>query len=189
MYRILFDIKKNSRIVEERLRSWLFRIYGSKIAGKCLFGRRVRIDNPWRISVGFRTQIEADVWIKIVTNKAKVTIGDFSFIGRGVEIDVSEEVSIGNHVLIAPGVFITDHSHNIEENKLIFSQGCKFSAVIIEDDVWLGVKSVVLPGVLIGRGAVIGAGAIVTHNVPKNAIVAGVPAKILRYRNVSANEK
>ena len=182
MHQILFDLMKNFRIFQERMRSLLIILRGGKIAGKCLFGRRVRIDNPWCISVGYRAQIESDVWIKIVTNKAKLAIGDFSFLGRGVEIDVSEEVSIGNHVLIAPGVFITDHSHNIEKDKHISSQGCNSSAVIIEDDVWLGVKSVVLPGVLIGRGAVIGAGSIVTHNVPRNAIVAGSPAKILRYR-------
>ena len=183
MYRMIFNLMKNNRIIEERLRSWLFRLYGVKITGKCQFGRRVRIDYPWCISVGLRTQIEADVWIKIVTNKARISIGDFSFLGRGVEIDVSEEVLIGNHVLIAPGVFITDHSHNIVKDKFIYSQSCKCSAVVIEDDVWLGARSVILPGIRIGHGAIIGAGAIVTHDIPMNAIFAGVPAKLLKYRN------
>ncbi len=56
-------------------------------------------------------------------------------------------------------------------------------AVTISDDVWIGRNAVVLPGVTIGRGAIVGAGAVVTHSVPDYAIVAGVPAKILRFRN------
>lgn len=54
--------------------------------------------------------------------------------------------------------------------------------IIIEDDVWIGCNSVILPGVKIGTGAIIGAGSVVTKNIPANAIVCGNPAKILKYR-------
>jgi acetyltransferase-like isoleucine patch superfamily enzyme len=119
----------------------------------------------------------------MVSDDARLDIGEFSFIGRGVEIDVSESVSIGSHVLIAPGVFITDHSHNIREGILMDSQGCSSRAVLIGDDVWLGAHSIILPGVQIGTGAVVGAGSVVTKDIPANAIVTGSPATIRRYRS------
>ena len=87
--------------------------------------------------MGKYVHLEDDVWLKIVSKDAKLTIGDFTFIGRGTEIDVSNNVFIGKHVLIAPKVFITDHSHNIKAGS-IDSQGCINRPVIIKDDVWIG---------------------------------------------------
>jgi len=65
---------------------------------------------------------------------------------------------------------------------LIDAQGCSSAPVCIGDDVWIGARAVILPGVNIGRGAVIGAGAVVTRNVAANSVVAGVPARLLRDR-------
>ena len=61
-------------------------------------------------------------------------------------------------------------------------QGSRVAKVTIGNDVWIGMRSIIMPGVKIGNGAVIGAGAIVTKNVPDYAIVGGVPAKIIKYR-------
>ena len=165
-----------------RARAALFRVRGCHIGPKGRIGPRTRIDRPWKVWIGKRSEFESEVWLKLVAEEARITIGDFAFLGRGVEIDVSESVSIGNHVLLAPGVFITDHSHNVAAGTLIDSQGRTSRAVTIEDDVWLGVRSVVLPGVRIGHGAVVGAGAVVTKDVPSGCIVAGVPARILGRR-------
>lgn len=183
MYKIIFSYLNKWRIARARLRALLFQLQGSRVEGKCLFSERVRIDRPWLVSIGRRTQLEADVWLKIVSDQAQVQIGEYTFIGRGTEIDASASVLIGSRVLIAPGVFITDHSHNTAPGQLIDAQGCTAAPVFIEDDVWLGTRCVIMAGVRIGRGAVVGAGAIVTKDVPENAIVAGVPAKILRYRS------
>jgi galactoside O-acetyltransferase len=57
------------------------------------------------------------------------------------------------------------------------AQGCESAPVVIEDDVWLGANAVVLPGIRIGKGAIVGAGAVVTHDVEAMSIVAGVPAR------------
>ncbi|PIP01432.1 MAG: galactoside O-acetyltransferase [Zetaproteobacteria bacterium CG23_combo_of_CG06-09_8_20_14_all_54_7] len=169
-------------LVFNRMRTWRYLLLGCKGLQKCLIGPRVRIDVAMQVSIGSRTQLESDVWLKLVDSKARLEIGRYGFIGRGVEIDVSEQVTIGDHVLIAPGVFITDHSHNIKAGLLIDAQGCSSAPVCIGDDVWIGARAVILPGVNIGRGAVIGAGAVVTRNVAANSVVAGVPARLLRDR-------
>jgi len=183
MRELLYQSIFIGRIFIERLRVFWFILLGGNISKKCLFGARVRIDRPMAVDIGHRTILEESVWLKLCTDEARLNIGQHSFIGRGAEIDVSDRVVIGNHVLIAPGVFITDHAHNIKVGMTIDSQGCNAASVCFGDDAWLGVGSVVLPGVNIGKGAVVGAGTVVTRDVPDNTIVAGVPARVLRIRS------
>jgi acetyltransferase-like isoleucine patch superfamily enzyme len=170
-------------IFTEKARTIIFRIQKAKIGVKTRFGKRVKIEKPWAVSIGKFVQLEDDVWLKIVRNEAKLKIGDYSFIGRGTEIDVTHNVAIGKHVLIAPRVFITDHTHKIKAGSLIDSQGCESKPVVIKDDVWIGTCSMIKEGIKIGAGAVIGSGAVVTKSVPNNAIAAGNPARIIGYRN------
>ena len=165
------------RIAAERLRAILHRLSGADIGPKCLFGPRVRFDHPRQVHIGRRAQLEADVWLKLVSPSARVSVGDYAFLGRGVEVDAAERVTLGAHVLVAPGVFITDHDHNIGPQGRIDEQGCTSRPVVIGDDVWLGVRAIILPGVTIGSGAVVGAGAVVREDVPPRTIVAGVPAR------------
>lgn len=68
-------------------------------------------------------------------------------------------------------------------------QGMRISEVVIGNDVWIGMRVIIMPGVKIGNGVVIGAGAVVTKDVPDFAIVGGVPAKIIRYRNSNEKDK
>ena len=138
----------------------------------------IGIDDP----VGTRVTLEDDVWIKLVNQQAHIDIGAFSFLGRGTELDVSRSVSIGSNVLIAPRVFITDHSHNCAPGEPNSQQGCISQPVRIGNDVWIGTGATILSGVTIGDGAVIGAGAVVRSDVPTNEIWAGVPARKIRER-------
>jgi acetyltransferase-like isoleucine patch superfamily enzyme len=170
------------RIFLGRARAIAWRAQGVRVGPRTRIDGGVRIDEPRRVSLGARVHLESDVWIKLATRDARVSIGEFTFLGRGVEIDVSGTVAIGSHVLLAPGVFITDHVHNVSAGRLIDVQGITTSPVEIGNDVWLGAGVVVLPGVSVGDGAVIGAGAVVTSDVPANAIFVGVPARLLRYR-------
>ena len=98
------------------------------------------------------------------------------------KLDNMERTSIGAHVLLAPGCFITDHNHGIALEKRIDQQDCICSPVLIDDDVWVGAHAIILPGVNIGKGAVIGAGAVVTQNVDAFSVVGGVPARMLSKR-------
>lgn len=182
LYRAIFQAHNWLRLATARLRCWSLILRGMQGGGKCLIFGRVRVDRPWRVRVGARTQIEQDVWLKLVKDDARLEIGAFCYVGRGSELDISDSISIGTRVLIAPNVFITDHEHNIHAGIPIDLQGCRSAPVVIEDNVWLGAGSIVLPGVRIGQGAVVGAGAVVTRSIPKNAVVAGVPAVIRRLR-------
>lgn len=93
---------------------------------------------------------------------------------------------IGKHVQMAPRCAFSPYDHNFDDrDRPIRQQGIRTrGGIVVEDDVWFGVGVTVLDGVTIGRGAVIGAGSVVTSNVAPYAIVAGVPARLLRYRGV-----
>src|SRR5439155_9686508 len=130
-----------------------------------------------------RSELEADVWIKVVTDDAEVKVGAQVFLGRGVELDVSRLVEIRAHALVAPGVFITDHEHRLRSRRRISTEGCEPAPVTIGEGAWLGAGAIVLPGVRIGEGAVLGAGAVATRDVPDWTIAAGVPARVLRRRD------
>jgi acetyltransferase-like isoleucine patch superfamily enzyme len=85
--------------------------------------------------------------------------------------------------LVGQFVSLIASGHGVERGELVRQQGIpKKRGIKIGDDVWLGASSVVLPGITIGNGAVIGAGAVVTKDVPENAIMVGNPARLLRYR-------
>ena len=112
----------------------------------------------------------------------RVTIGDYSGIGR--DCLVQSGTTIGKHVMMGPEVliFTQNHSHaSIEET--LDTQGFEpEEPVTIEDDVWIGARAIILPGVTIGRGSIIGAGAIVTKDVPPYSIAAGNPARVVKTR-------
>ena len=103
--------------------------------------------------------------------------------GLGINCSVHGPLTIGENVMMGPDVVILTHTHNIERTDIpMGEQGSKIADVIIGDDVWIGMRSIIMPGVKIGKGVVIGAGAVVTKDVPDYAVVGGVPAKIIKYR-------
>ena len=141
-----------------------------------------RIERPWAVRIGHRSLFEDSVYLKVVADDASLQFGSYVFVGRGVEFDVQENISVGDHSLIAPGCFITDHDHGFSPDLRIDQQPGIAKPVIIGNDVWLGANVTVVAGITIGDGAVVGAHAVVTTDVPAMAIVAGVPARVLRYR-------
>jgi len=170
-------------LVSGRLRGLVLALRGATVGRKAVFGARCRAIRPWGISIGLRASTEDDVLFKLVDDASRLVIGEYVFIGRGTEFDVMERVVVGDHVLIAPGCFITDHNHGTEPGIRIDQQSCEAKPVVIGRDVWLGTRVVVLAGVTIGDGAVVAAGSVVTKDVPPMAIVGGVPARLLKYRN------
>ncbi len=92
-------------------------------------------------------------------------------------------VTIGNNVLIAGHSMLIPSNHNYNDLTIpIMFQGSTSEGIVVEDDVWIGTGCKILDGVRLGRGSIIAAGAVVTGDVPENAIVAGVPARIIKYR-------
>lgn len=149
-------------------RAWSAKIYHS-----------ARMDTPpYRLfSIGKRSVVESFACINNAVGD--VTIGDNSRVG--IHSTVIGPVSIGSHVIVAQGVVISALNHRFgDDTKSISEQGVDTKQIVIEDNVWIGANAVVLPGVRIGRHSVVAAGAVVTHNVPADSLVAGVPAEVKR---------
>lgn len=107
------------------------------------------------------------------------TIGNHVYLNYMCTILDNNEVRIGHHVMIGPVVQIYTVAHAIGAETRI--QGWETAKpIVIEDNVWLGGGAILLPGVRIGRNAVVGAGAVVSHSVPANTVVAGNPARVIR---------
>ena len=108
-----------------------------------------------------------------------IYIGDNVFLNVLCNILDCNKVIIGNHVIIGPSVQIYTAAHDIKAEAR--NQGWELAKPIqIEDNVWIGGNAILLPGMKIGKNAVVGAGAVVTRNVPMNTVVAGNPAKVIR---------
>jgi acetyltransferase-like isoleucine patch superfamily enzyme len=112
---------------------------------------------------------------------AGIWIGHDSLIGEYTVIRGQGGVRIGNRVYTSPMVQILAVNHVFEDRERSFvEQGITARGIVIEDDVWIGAAAVITDGVRIGKGAVIGAGAVVTADVAPHIVVGGVPAKYLR---------
>lgn len=180
--RFTWRLAEKRRLAIARLRSKYTRAMGAQVGPKCLFGRGVRIDRPWTATFGQRCVLEPDVWLDVVADEARISIGDSAFLGRGTHLFVSQKVTIGNHVLIGDGAIISDHKHNTVGGIPIGQQGCNAAPIRVGDDVLICVRAIILQGVTIGDGAIIGPGAVVTQDVPPNAIVASPPGRTVGMR-------
>jgi maltose O-acetyltransferase len=94
-------------------------------------------------------------------------------------------VEIGNRVMIASHVAISSLTHDHSRQSMRHSPVVQ-KKIVIEDDVWIGAGAVILPGITLGHGAVVGAGAVVTKDVPPYSIVVGNPARILKMRRIES---
>ncbi len=179
-----------------------------KSVGKgVIFGKGVILRHPGKITLGERVAIDDygifdasgtgeegiilgdDVIVSrncVIQGKtAAVKIGNKTDIGCNTIISSSGGVSIGNSVLIAGncyiggGRYITDRLDLPMMEQGLYTKG----EVNIGDDVWLGAGATVLDGVRVGKGCIVGAGAVVTKDLPDYAVAVGVPAKVTKYRN------
>jgi maltose O-acetyltransferase len=113
-----------------------------------------------------------------------ISIGDDTIIGEKIVLDGRAELVIGNHVDIASEVMIYNGQHDISDKNF----KAVFEKVIIEDYVFIGPRAIILPGVTLGKGSVVGAGAVVTKNVEPFTVVGGVPAKVIGERSLKNPE-
>ncbi len=112
---------------------------------------------------------------------SRLSIGDRS--GIGDRCHLQGPIIMGNDIMMAPEVAIIATNHNFDRTDIPMNlQGHTDETVEIGDDVWLGYRAIVCPGVKIGRGSVVAAGAVVTKDVPEYSVVAGVPAKVIKTR-------
>lgn len=146
------------------------------------FGRiwkkaRMETARQFLVHVGDDVNIEKGAMITSL-----MEIGDRS--GVGINAQMHGQIIIGKDVMMGPEciIYTTNHKFDRTDVPMRLQGFSEQRPVSIEDDVWIGGRVTILPGVHIGRGAIIGAGAVVTKDVPEFAIVGGNPAKILKYR-------
>lgn len=145
-------------IPSHHIRRFFYRISGLKIGDRSTIHMGARFYDPRNISIG------------------KDTI-----IGENVVLDGREKIIIGDHVDIATEVMIYNSEHDVDSKDFIAVS----HPVVIEDYVFIGPRAIILPGVKIERGAVVAAGAVVTKDVGPMEIVGGVPAKLIRKREIN----
>lgn len=102
----------------------------------------------------------------------------------GFNARIGPKVQLGDYVLIGPGVLFTGDDHNFRTvgTPVIFSGRPPLRPTVVDDDVWIGARAIILSGTRIGTGAIVAAGAVVNKDVPDFAIVGGVPAKVIGMR-------
>jgi len=112
----------------------------------------------------------------------RIEIGDRTSIAGYCVLSAAVRVSIGRGVLFARNVYIADHRHGFQlADRAILDQPLEdLRAVVVEDDAWLGQNVVLLPGVTVGRGAVVGANSVIREDVPPRCVVAGAPGRVVR---------
>ena len=136
------------------------------------------------VRVGHLSEIHDRVVLSAIGERdgeqARVSIGDYTSIWYGTVVSARHEITIGRHCAISWNCTIIDN----DMHEIVYEGGLapaqKNSAVRIQDHVWIGASAIVLKGVTIGENSVVGAGAIVTGDVPPNTLVAGAPAKAIR---------
>ena len=136
------------------------------------------------VELGDRVHVHKDT-IMETSKGGSIVIGDDTHIQvRCHFVAGGSPIKIGRQVQIAPYCAFFSYDHDLTPGTPLFAQPLRTKGgIVIEDDVWLGVRVVVLDGVRIGRGAVVSAGAVVTADVPADAIVGGVPARLIRMRD------
>lgn len=149
------------------------------------FGPHLAISGMRNICLGKAARIGRGCILS--ASEGKLRIGDFSALSPNVDIGADYgEILLGSQVAVGPGTVIRAANHCFAQRDVpIMRQGHAPGRVIIDDDVWIGANCVITPGAHIGRGAVVGAGAVVTRDVPPFSIVGGVPARLIGWRDPS----
>lgn len=148
----------------------------------CVFEAGVLVFHPENIELGANVYVGHHAILKGY-HQNLMRIGDETWVGQQAFLHSAGGIDIGARVGIGPGVRIITSSHGEAGRDIaILDSPIELGPVVIEDDCDLGVGAIVLPGVRIARGAQIGAGAVVTEDVPPYSIAVGVPAKVTRER-------
>ncbi len=158
------------------------------LAGMLFLGPRVAIQIGRRARVDFGRWVWIGHGTKIRCHEGMVSIGDKTVIGQECTISAYQHVSIGEQCILADRVMLIDFDHNVAEvERPVRVQGIYKRDVRVGSNVWIGHGAQILRGVTVGDNAIVGAAAVVTRDVPANAVVAGVPARVIRMRATPAS--
>jgi acetyltransferase-like isoleucine patch superfamily enzyme len=155
-----------------------------KTDGLCFICPKVKLE----IGRGATLEVGRWAWIghgcKIRVHEGEVSIGAKSVIGQECTSSAFQHVSIGRECIVADRVMLIDFDHGVvEAERPIRLQGIYKRDVEVGHNVWVGYGACILRGVTVGNNAVIGTSAVLTTDVPENAVVAGIPARVIRMRD------
>lgn len=182
LIRIIDHIRFRLGRASNRWRVFWLRCRGADIASDVWIGRGVEI----RLAPGSTLKIDRNVVLNdyalvIIGPGSSLEIGDSTYVGRYCEISSNADSRIGRRCAIAAFCAIIDTDHVYQDpRRPIAAQGAKSAAVHVEDDVWLGYRTTVLKGTRLGRHSVVGAGGVVTRDVPPLSVAVGVPARVIK---------
>jgi acetyltransferase-like isoleucine patch superfamily enzyme len=191
------------------LRARAYRSVLGSLGNGCFIERGVRWQVPLRAFLGQRVMVGENCFVDAHSLTGRVELKDdvwlsrdcYLIAGRGAEVIVEERayighrclfyghggIRVGQDALLANDVQLICGNHTFARRDLpIRSQPTEERPIVIGDDVWLGASAIVLGGVTVGQGAVVGAGAVVTRDLPPYSIARGVPAKIVGERGEDA---
>jgi acetyltransferase-like isoleucine patch superfamily enzyme len=168
---------------------WLHLIlrFKSVVYGKKLRGKKVLIKNKGKITLGDNVSLNSypggDIYktgLCTYLDSAEIRIGNSCTL-NGTMIHATNKVVIGDNCMFASTIILDNNSHNLSTDAIIRRTGkINDSPVIIGNNVWVGMHSIILKGVHIGDNAIVAAGSIVTHDVPSNVLVGGNPARLIK---------
>jgi acetyltransferase-like isoleucine patch superfamily enzyme len=176
---------KYARLLGRYLRRRLFTVAGWRwsTAGMVFFGRGLALQNGRSGQIRFGRFVWIGDGTKIRCHEGVVEIGDKTVLGQECTISAFQRVRIGEQCVIADRVMFIDFDHGIADVEVpIRHQGIYKRDVEVGSNVWIGYGACILRGVRVGDNSVIGTNAVVTKDVPANAVVGGVPARVIRMR-------
>jgi acetyltransferase-like isoleucine patch superfamily enzyme len=180
-------LRRLLEIADGAARRWYcyrLRVEGVQLGAGAFIRGRVQTGDPRRLRCGVDMRVGSGVILSASTN-GRITIGDHVLINDYVVISSGLEITIEDWVTIAPHCQIVDGDHGTTDpDRPIRQQDENYvqAPVRIGRDAWLGCHVVVLKGVTIGAGAIVGAGSVVTRDVPERANAVGVPARVVGWR-------
>jgi acetyltransferase-like isoleucine patch superfamily enzyme len=156
--------------------------------GMLFLGRRLEIQINRNAEVRFGRFVWIGDGTKIRCHEGVVEIGQKTVIGQECTISAYQRVRIGEQCVIADRAMFIDFDHGVVEvERPIRLQGIYKRDVVVGSNVWIGYGACVLRGVTVGDNAIIGTNAVVTKDVPANAVVAGIPARVIRMRDAPSD--
>ena len=161
---------------------------------KVAFDRNVRVTNPKYISLGDYVSLDIDSELAVINGHYKYSydyrnpaliIEAGVGIGKGTIIFALKSIRIKKNAMIGPYCFIADYDHGYQDvtKPIVHQPLTNINPVIIEEGAWIGAHATICSGVTIGKNAVIGAGSVVTKDIPSNSLAVGIPAEVIKRFN------
>jgi carbonic anhydrase/acetyltransferase-like protein (isoleucine patch superfamily) len=174
-----------------RFRNAYFRLLGANLTGY-VWMRGIEIPRNWG-DITIEGGVSLDRGVTLLCSGTaqpnKLVIRSGTYVNRLTMFDAHQDLEIGTDCMIGPYCYFTDANHGMDAGTTIKNQSMKPEALHVEAGCWIGAHVTVLAGVCIGRGSVIGAGSVVTSDIPPNTIAVGLPARVIRLRSSSPSRE